>query len=455
TIIDEEKIQKQISPILTGQHVSKTPEISLFNLLLTGIDNSYLDYRPKSESNSSSDIAKVQILDELILELKGNFGNDTPNEREINSQLVRLESTLSSLKEHMLINEGEFNSMALDLSNLKNINIELHERDSEINNLINRFGLLKSHYLSDLNRLEALKEAGNFIKSFESVDCPLCGGSDLKDCEDINTYSKIVEASQAEYQKIEFLKNDLDFSIAKLIEEQVELSEKLKKNAEQIEMLEVQMNLHSPIKFEMMDQYTDALSVKVSLENSLKILDQIFSYEEKKRQIKCTPIEEPTKDLELQPEIDRTDIFAKKVGSILVNWGVISDKDISFDHAKNDLMIDGKPRTSRGKGMRSITHAAFTVGLQEYCKEHKLPHPGFIILDSPLLAYREPESDDEALVLNGVNNKFYDYLKKFSDRQVIIIENNDPPKEIIDMPYTHYFSKSSIGRYGLFPSVDN
>ncbi|WP_279446879.1 hypothetical protein [Acinetobacter baumannii] len=77
--------------------------------------------------------------------------------------------------------------------------------------------------------------------------------------------------------------------------------------------------------------------------------------------------------------------------------------------------------------MRSITHAAFTVGLQEYCKEHKLPHPGFIILDSPLLAYREPESDDEALVLNGVNNKFYDYLKKFSDRQVIIIENNDPP----------------------------
>ncbi|MDN8872740.1 hypothetical protein Q0M10_14020, partial [Staphylococcus aureus] len=84
----------------------------------------------------------------------------------------------------------------------------------------------------------------------------------------------------------------------------------------------------------------DALSVKVSLENSLKILDQIFSYEEKKRQIKCTPIEEPTKDLELQPEIDRTDIFAKKVGSILVNWGVISDKDISFDHAKNDLMID-------------------------------------------------------------------------------------------------------------------
>ncbi|MFV5514770.1 hypothetical protein [Acinetobacter gerneri] len=453
-IVDEEKIQKQISPIFTGQVISKTSEISLFNLLLTGIDNSYLESRTKQESNSASDIAKVQILDELILELKANFGNDDPDEKTINLQLVRLEETLSSLKESMLIKEGEFNNMAVNLSNLKNINIELHERDSEIKTLINRFSLLESHYLSDLNRLEALKEASNFISSFESVNCPLCGVSDLKDCEDIDTYSKVVEASQAEYQKIEFLKNDLTFSISKLNEEQIDISEMLKKNSEQIQMLEEKINLQSPKKIEMMDQYAEALSIKVSLENSLKILDQIYSYEGKRKLMINKPKEELTVELELQPEIDRTDLFAKKVGKILVNWGVVEDADISFDHIKNDLIIDGKSRTSRGKGMRSITHAAFTVGLQEYCKEHDLPHPGFIILDSPLLAYREPESDDEELVINGVSEKFYNYLKSLSDRQIIIIENNDPPQDIIDMPFTLYFSKSSIGRYGLFPKID-
>src|SRR5690606_35760808 len=126
-------------------------------------------------------------------------------------------------------------------------------------------------------------------------------------------------------------------------------------------------------------------------------------------------------ELELEPEVDKTDIFAKKVGNILLNWGVTNDKKVTFDPTQNDLMIDAKPRTSRGKGMRSITHAAFTVGLLEYCKEQELPHPGFIILDTPLLAYREPDSDDEQFFKNGVDEKFYNYLQGITDRQIIII----------------------------------
>ncbi|MDC5651377.1 hypothetical protein OFN02_17560, partial [Acinetobacter baumannii] len=147
-------------------------------------------------------------------------------------------------------------------------------------------------------------------------------------------------------------------------------------------------------------------------------------------------------------EIDKTDQFAKKVKNILRDWGVINNENVTYDDNLKDLNIGDKPRESRGKGMRSITHAAFTVGLLEYCKDKELPHPGFIILDSPLLAYREPDSDDEALLSNGVDEKFYEYLKKLTDRQVIIIENNDPPEDIINQPFTIYFSKSNTGRYG-------
>lgn len=451
-IIDEEKIQKQISPILTGQHVSKTPEISLFNLLLTGIDNSYLEYKPKKESSSASDLAKVQILDELILELKANFEDNNPDEKAINLQLERLEKTLNSLKENILIKEGKFNKLVIFLNELKNKNIELHERDSEIKALISRFSLLETHYLSDLNRLEALTEAGSFLQSFENIDCPLCGVSNLKDCEDAHLYSSILDASKAEYQKIEFLKNDLKLSISKLEQEQTDIASQIQENAQTIEKLEKEMNIENPIKIEMMDDYAEALSIKVSLENSLKILDRINSYEEKKKLMTVKPIEKNVPELELEPEVDKTDIFAKKVGSILVNWGVTNNKTVTFDQAKNDLVIDTKLRTSRGKGMRSITHAAFTVGLMEYCKEQELPHPGFIILDTPLLAYREPESDDQALLENGVDEKFYNYLNGIQDRQIIIIENNDPPKSIKAQKFTRYFSKSSTqGDYGLFP----
>ncbi len=311
-IIDEEKIQKQISPILTGQHVSKTPEISLFNLLLTGIDNSYLEYKPKKESSSASDLAKVQILDELILELKANFEDNNPDEKAINLQLERLEKTLNSLKENILIKEGKFNKLVIFLNELKNKNIELHERDSEIKALISRFSLLETHYLSDLNRLEALTEAGSFLQSFENIDCPLCGVSNLKDCEDTHLYSSILDASKAEYQKIEFLKNDLKLSISKLEQEQTDIASQIQENAQTIEKLEKEMNIENPIKIEMMDDYAEALSIKVSLENSLKILDRINSYEEKKKLMTVKPIEKNVPELELEPEVDKTDIFAKK-----------------------------------------------------------------------------------------------------------------------------------------------
>lgn len=451
-IIDEGKIQRQTSPILTGQHVSKTPEISLFKLLLAGIDNSYLEYKPKRETSSASDIAKAQILDELILELKANFEGDNPDEKDINWQLEKLEQTLQSFKENMLIKEGEFNKFVISLNELKNKNIELHERDSEIKALINRFSLLETHYLSDLNRLEALTETGSFLQSFENIDCPLCGGSGLKDCEDKHVYSDIIKASTAEYEKIEFLKKDLTLSISKLIEEQTEIVIQIQENEQTIEKLEKEMNIRSPIKIEMMDRYAEVLSVKVSLENSLKILEQIKLYDEKRKLITAKPNEESIPELELEPEIDKTDIFAKIVGKILLNWGVTNDNNVTFDPIQNDLIIDGKPRTSRGKGMRSITHAAFTLGLLEYCKEKELPHPGFIILDTPLLAYREPDSDDQAILENGVDEKFYNYLNEIKDRQIIIIENNDPPERIKAKKTTRYFSKSSSqGDYGLFP----
>lgn len=451
-IIDEEKIQKQISPILTGQHISKTPEISLFNLLITGIDNSYLEFKPRRESTSASDNAKLQILDELISELKVKFEDGDPDEKAINSQLEKLEQTLNSLRQDVSIKEGEFNKLAISLNAIKHKNIELHERNSEIKALISRFSLLEAHYHSDLSRLEALAEAGSFLQSFNSIDCPLCGGSNLKDCQDAHLYSSIHEASKAEYQKIDILKNDLTVSISKLKQEQIEIASRITENAQTIEMLEKEINIKNPIKIEMMDQYAGALSIKVSLENSLKILEQINLYEAKKKLMMVKPQEENVPELELEPEVDKTDIFAKKVGNILYDWGVTSDKKVTFDHAKHDLVIDNKPRTSRGKGMRSITHAAFTVGLLEYCKEHNLPHPGFIILDTPLLAYREPESDDSVLLENGVDDKFYNYLNEIKDRQIIIIENNDPPEHIKAQEFTRYFSKSLLqGDYGLFP----
>src|SRR3546814_16286533 len=55
-----------------------------------------------------------------------------------------------------------------------------------------------------------------------------------------------------------------------------------------------------------------------------------------------------------------------------------------------DLIIDGKRRRNNGKGVRAIPHAAFKVALLTFCRSRGLPHPGFLVLDTPLITYRHP-----------------------------------------------------------------
>ncbi|MDH6140375.1 hypothetical protein P3T35_002383 [Kitasatospora sp. GP30] len=50
-------------------------------------------------------------------------------------------------------------------------------------------------------------------------------------------------------------------------------------------------------------------------------------------------------------------------------------------------------RSSRGKGVRSVLHSAITTALARYCRDNDTPHTGFVVLDSPVVTYRDPISD--------------------------------------------------------------
>jgi hypothetical protein len=151
------------------------------------------------------------------------------------------------------------------------------------------------------------------------------------------------------------------------------------------------------------------------------------------------------------------DNFAQGVETILAHWHFPDAGRVFFDSKTRDVVIAGKPRGARGKGLRSITHAAFTLGLLAFCRTHKTPHPGFVVLDSPLLAYREPEGDEDDLRGTDLKEQFYKYLQALpDDRQVIIVENTDPPSAITALPQVLMFSKNPhSGRYGLFPHIPN
>ncbi len=129
---------------------------------------------------------------------------------------------------------------------------------------------------------------------------------------------------------------------------------------------------------------------------------------------------------------------------------------VTFSDEKLDLVISGKERGSEGKGFRAIAYAAYIIGLLDYCVDAdvKLPHPGLVVLDSPLVTYKRRDTTPGEAIPDDVITAFYVGLANTpATKQVIILENNDPPEQLqAQMQYIH-FSRSDVGRYGFFPPI--
>ena len=123
------------------------------------------------------------------------------------------------------------------------------------------------------------------------------------------------------------------------------------------------------------------------------------------------------------------------------------------------MVIGGRLRGSRGAGLCAITYSAFTLALFEYCRSRTMPHPGFVILDSPLIAYKEPEpgkepaADDEGISGSDLKLRFYEHLEKFAaGEQIFVVDNTDPPPNFAPKA-THFTKNPAIPRCGLFPYI--
>jgi hypothetical protein len=89
------------------------------------------------------------------------------------------------------------------------------------------------------------------------------------------------------------------------------------------------------------------------------------------------------------------------------------------------------------------------------CRSLDLRHPGLVALDSPLVTFRDSDANDELLTDTqtkiAVRDAFYrDLVKCPKDCQIIIMENEDPPDDLVESISYHHFSRlPSLGRRGF------
>lgn len=453
-IVQEGEIQSSGSPFLTGQFTQKTSELATLKLLLTGVDDSSV---VSVGDNSPDNTRQVLLIDELISDLSSEIEELEADKPELESQLKKLHSSIEGHRTKLELIEGELNDKLALRSSIYEDCMMATKRKSEIKELQARFDLLRSHYEIDKNRLNAIQESGSLFGFLNKEPCPLCGTQPDAShagagCEgDVET---IVSAATAEIEKIHQLMEELQLAISDLQNEDAMLTVMLegrKKEYEEVDGL-IRMST-SPTVYGARNGFTELTEKRAQVQSALDMFERVQRLEAKR--LTLLGEDEETTEISIETGIPDSVAHAlsKRVEHILQSWDFPGECRVHFDKQTSDFVIDGKPRGARGKGLRAITHAAVTVALLEYCKERKLPHPGFVIMDSPLLAYFEPEGEDDTqLQGTDLKEKFYEYLIQHHSRdsQIIIIENQHPPEKFRgQMSLTVFTSNPSEGRFGL------
>jgi DNA repair exonuclease SbcCD ATPase subunit len=461
-MVTETNIQKEASPYIGEQYIEKTEHRSRLKLLLTGVDDSAL-LPAEIEKKRLSRTAKIDILEELINDQERSISDNLSNNEsleELNEQKGRLTDSIQQKRNLLDSSEVQYSLFVSDRTQFRSELEQNNERLSEISEMLSRFGLLKAQYRSDILRLESISEAGSLINALPSGNCPLCGSqntevSDHVECD--GNLSEIVLAASAEQKKIDRMQVDLKVAMSRLVTETTSIEGIIPGISDSITSVNKKISQLNPDLNSQRTKYTELLSVKNKVDKYIGMFEYLDSLKIKKVQLEKEAPNNKRLD-EKSTSLPTSALFnlSKAVKGLLENWNFPDSGDIHFDNETEDFVVNGKHRASNGKGHRAITHAAATLGLMKYTEENKMPHLGFTIIDSPLLAYEEPENEADDLSATDVNVKFLDSLAAWGSRQVIVFENKKSiPKKYISGDQVIHFTGGKEGRYGFFPTNIN
>ncbi|HUW38202.1 MAG TPA: hypothetical protein VMV91_12820 [Rhodocyclaceae bacterium] len=459
-IVNETEITQQSSPLFDGNPTANTPNLSTFRLLLTGTDDSALVASSKRGPEELSREAQLQLLDQLLDDYRERLKELTKTPKELTEQLEKLDTSLLQHTEQLNATEADFQKSAGKRRELRKKLEESRDRREEVSALLERFTLLDRHYASDVERLRAIEECGTLFNILGSGHCPLCGAAPAHhraDAECDGNIDAVVAAARKEISKIEILRSELAETVRDLQREGASFDRKMPALVQELDAISDSVDrLISPKFSRLRASYSDFADKRSEVREALTLYATVQDMERRRADLETSAEAEKASAL-ASADIPTTvaDNFAQTVETILADWHFPEAGRVFFDSKARDLVISGKSRSAFGKGLRAITHAAFTLGLLAFCRARDTPHTGFAVLDSPLLAYREPDGKEDDLRGTDLQEKFYAYLQGLpEDTQVIVVENTDPPDAFRGRNQVVMFSKNPHhGRYGLFPYV--
>lgn len=443
--VAETDIIAEVSTFQSIQNTEKTVKKSVLKYIITGVDDSADIEADGADTENIRRDGVVQFLVKKRAQLTAQIENI---EQDKNYQLYLGDSTISEMIDRIKGLRKSISDYQLEItSNSKAIRAK-KKLCFEDDVRISEFQKLRQYYAAELKKNGMISTHADFLTQLPHLACPICNQtfnpSIITPENEEELFLYFAEKSKELRKKTD----DLDISIgdvsARLNATAAEVLQLEERNAQLLEISNKEQNLLAQMSKNIaIIRHLDSLrkSVEIYRQELASVEGDIVAYSEKVKRIAPPSAFQNT---------TQYDAYCKSIETVLRSWGFPGEINLSFDSNTLDLYINEKSRSGWGKGYRAFIMSAMVVGLMRYCCENDRLHPGFVIIDSPLVSLKERKKVSDEWIDDYMERRMIeDILEQDSSRQVIIFENKDL-KYDLDYNYIE-FSHEGDGRKGFIP----
>ena len=466
-LVDEGSIIAERSPIHSDTGFDNPSRRRMLSYLLTGKDNSGLITAAKSKSAQAEARAKLALIEDLLEPIEKRLGKGQSfKEGENVLTIERVDEAIERLSSSLSEDRQERARLRTERSKALSAIQTSEGQILAMGELLTRYSLLNARYESDLRRLDFVAEGSYFFDQLQEARCPLC--DQPMDEEHIGHVTgragdrSVYSSAKAEAAKINGLKKDLGDAIAGMEYRRTARERELMAARRTLEDIErrIDRDLTPGLRAtkrqldELIQRRLELEAIKADIEQAKALRTVKAGLETSASKRSPTP----------KAVLDTFGIgkFCLEIEALLKDWSWKGPGRVSFDERSYDIIIDGKHRQSHGKGIRAILHAAFIIGLLRYCDKNSKPHPGFVMLDSPLTTFKQRkdqpqvEIPTESKIDPGIEAAFWASIAATpASIQIIILDNKEPPANITSKLAYTWFAGPDAGegeRGGFIPA---
>ena len=444
-LLTETKIIAKESVVLSNIPTSNTAEISSLIFLLTGQDFKDSEKQDSDEIKNAKRTAVKAYINKELFSL-------SERSRELTEQLGENESfdlqeeIKEALKNITALEKQIQEAVRENQAILERLHV-CNEELSECKVLLSRYDELMTQYSADVRRLSFIVDGETNIEEHSEGKCPFCDGKVSLD------KTNYIEAARADCRKIKLQMKDLEKAQKALQEEKEGLEREIAQLHAKKQTTEELISVELAPTLEALNEKLALFREIVELKREIEILKKIAA-QKSSDIIAADEDDDNAVKFKVREHLDYgfIETISKDIKTLLDKSHYDNLLTAVFDKSTMDVVVNGKAKRSNGKGYCAFLNTTVALALARYMIESAKYAPGLLVLDSPILSFKE--TDDKKPTDSMRNGLFENLVSQDNALQLIIVENEIPLIDYKGSNLIHFTKNREEGRYGFLNGVE-